>query len=642
MTKMKLQVFSCILLIFMLFIKGNNCIAGPELTVSNITESKMHVSWTTVSVPDKVIEKYQVSAYPVKSYSQMDALNRNEWTFYNTTHSSDLLGLHPGTMYNISVWAVTSDGHSDPSTKMVWTEVGEPDEPSPVDIIERKGETLSIHIPEGVSNKGPITGYYVVTLEKHSLIFFNPEEVGNYSLSLETGLPFYITADLLPEHANRSFIVGDKRMYNGYYNAPLSEDRDYEILIGVVSSLNGVTKITYSPLQSSIESEEEDDVFKAPTSSKLSVILSAAIGVFGFLLVVSVIVYFLLRKHYGKRRPSDEMVLRAHGSEADENGFIPGMLQINDDADLSEVYESLREKYPQISKSNLDVHQTVLGVGQFGEIREGLVRRREQAIPCIVQYMQAPSLLLEKEHKQLLCELDLMSRVQVHTNVVEFLGACDERDVLHVAIEHHPTSLRGMLLRSRQQPGGKVTNLSEPLLLELAAGVARGMAHLADRGVLHKHLSTRNVLIAEGSTPKVAHFGLGYYNPLGKRLLYTKWTAPEVMNLNTYTSKSDVWSFGVMLWEILTLGGSPYVSLPSRDVLPRVMQGMRLPQPKGVMDDFYQLMLHCWELDPEERPKFMELATSLQTMILNIKEYLNFQDCVNYQYAKFDPSAEDQ
>ncbi|XP_035232082.1 tyrosine-protein kinase receptor Tie-1-like [Stegodyphus dumicola] len=168
------------------------------------------------------------------------------------------------------------------------------------------------------------------------------------------------------------------------------------------------------------------------------------------------------------------------------------------------------------------------------------------------------------------------------------------------------------------------------------------MAHLADRGIFHRHLSSRNVLIAEGSIPKIAHFGLGYYNPLGKKLMYTRWTAPEVLNMNTFASKSDVWSFGVLMWEILTLGGSPYNNIFTRDILPRGMQGMRLSQPVGVGNELYQLMLNCWELDPEERPKFMELAANLQNMFLNAKEHVNFQDCINYQYEKFDPSAEDQ
>ncbi|KAG8181698.1 hypothetical protein JTE90_014829, partial [Oedothorax gibbosus] len=637
-----LFVLIYVLVLFMNIEKAS-CISGPQLTVSNITEHKVHVEWTTIQIPNGVVEKYQVSAYPVKSYSKMDMLNRNEWTFYNTTHRSDLVGLHPGTMYNISVWAITSEGQTNPSTKMVWTEVGDPEEPPSVEVLERNGDTMSVNLPTGWSDNGPITSYNVIVIERSPVILFSPEEASNYATSQETGLPFYITANLTPEQANRTFVVGDKKMYNGYYNAPLMEKRDYEVLVGTVSSLNGFTKVSYSPLQSTLESQNRDhDVTRAQTSSTLSVILSAAIGVSGFLLVLSVILYFLLRKHYGKRRPSDEMVLRPHGSEGDENGFVPGMLQLSEDADLSEIYDNLRGKYWQIPRSNLEVRQTVLGIGQFGEVREGVVHRRSQNIPCIVQHMQAPSLLTEKERRSLLCELDMMSRIGFNTNVVEFLGACDERDVLQVAIEHHPSSLRGLLLRSRQQPGGKVTSLSEPLLLELASGIAQGMAHLADRGIYHRHLSTRNVLITEGSTPKIAHFNLGYYNPLGKKLLYTRWTAPEVLNLNTFTSKSDVWSFGVLMWEMFTIGGSPYVNLPTRDILLRVMQGMRLPQPKGVFDELFQLVLHCWELDADERPKFMELATSLQKMFLNTKEHINFQDCCNYQYAKFDPSAEDQ
>ncbi|CAL1274586.1 unnamed protein product [Larinioides sclopetarius] len=643
-----LSVLSTILVIC---IERSLCISGPDLVVSNITESKVHVVWTPLKLPGKVIEKYRVSAYPLQSFGT-DILKQNEWTFSNSSSRTDLVGLHPGTKYNVSVWAVTSDGRTDPTTKIVWTEVGDPEEPPAVEILEKNGKTMLVNIPVGLSDKGPITSYFVVPVQKSNIILFNPEELSNYSTSQETGLPYYIAANLPPEQANKSFTVGDGKTYNGYFNAPLSEEKDYEVVVGIVSSLNEVTKVSYSPVRSTLD-DGIPGVSKAQTSSTLSVILSAAIGVCGFLLVLSVILYFLLRRHYGKRRPSDEMVLRVHEGltsdlsdcfplEKDENGFVPGMLQLSEDADLSEVYETLREKYWQIPRSNLMVHQTVLGAGQFGEVREGVVHRRSQSIPCIVQHMQAPSLLGDKEKRALLCELDLMSRVGFHPNVVEFLGACDERDVLQVAIEHHPSSLRGLILRSRQPPGGKVSSLSEPLLLELASGIAQGMAHLADRGILHRHLSARNVLIAEGSIPKVAHFGLGYYNPLGKKLLYTRWTAPEVLNLNTYTSKSDVWAFGVLLWELFTLGGSPYVSLPTRDILPRVMQGMRLPQPKGVFDELFQLMLHCWELDADERPSFMELATSLQNMFLNAKEHISFQDCVNYQYAKFDPAAEDQ
>lgn len=85
-------------------------------------------------------------------------------------------------------------------------------------------------------------------IEKSPIILFSPEEASNYETSQETGLPFYITANLTPEQANRSFIVGDKKIYNGYYNAPLMEKREYEVLVGTVSSLNGVGWFKFFPL----------------------------------------------------------------------------------------------------------------------------------------------------------------------------------------------------------------------------------------------------------------------------------------------------------------------------------------------------------------------------------------------------------
>ncbi|GFQ78774.1 tyrosine-protein kinase Wsck, partial [Trichonephila clavata] len=155
---MKSSIFICIIFSSILFmcIQRSLCISGPELIVSNVTENKVHVEWTPVRIPNKVVEKYQVSAYPLKSYSA-DLLKRNEWTFSNTSVHTDLIGLHPGTIYNISIWAVTSDGHTDPSTKTVLTEVGDPDEPLPVEILEKNRKTMLVNLPIGYSDKGPIT-----------------------------------------------------------------------------------------------------------------------------------------------------------------------------------------------------------------------------------------------------------------------------------------------------------------------------------------------------------------------------------------------------------------------------------------------------------------------------------------------------
>ncbi|GBM80802.1 hypothetical protein AVEN_24929-1, partial [Araneus ventricosus] len=117
------KILSVLSTVLVICIERSLCISGPDLVVSNITESKVHVVWTPLKIPGKVIEKYQVSAYPLQSFGT-DILKQNEWTFSNSSSRTDLVGLHPGTKYNISVWAVISDGHTDPTTKIVWTEVG--------------------------------------------------------------------------------------------------------------------------------------------------------------------------------------------------------------------------------------------------------------------------------------------------------------------------------------------------------------------------------------------------------------------------------------------------------------------------------------------------------------------------------------
>lgn len=167
------------------------------------------------------------------------------------------------------------------------------------------------------------------------------------------------------------------------------------------------------------------------------------------------------------------------------------------------------------------------------------------------------------------------------------------------------------------------------------------MAHLASHGVTHGQLCARNVVIVDGTRPKVTGFGLIHYHNDLYVPEYKRWHAVETLRSKLSSPKSDIWSFGCLMWEVSTLGGTPYAEVRTEEVAGRVMRGLRLPQPQYVGDELYQLMLNCWQHDPDERPSFIDLETDLQQLACDdVSPYLLFSLYPSFQYEQYAPHLE--
>ncbi|XP_071800020.1 tyrosine-protein kinase receptor Tie-1-like [Asterias amurensis] len=266
---------------------------------------------------------------------------------------------------------------------------------------------------------------------------------------------------------------------------------------------------------------------------------------------------------------------------------------------------------------DLMVGNKVLGKGHFGEVHYGGVTVNGDLSKAAIKKLKenAPS----ADRENFLEELKTMTLHGSHPNLVKILGACQHEGILYVAMEYLSNGdLRCYLRKARSMEDDGQASLSPQKLLQFALDVAKGMQHLAASGVIHRDLAARNILLDDNLVAKVSDFGLSrgedVYVQTSKTRVPTRWLSLESLTHQTYTSKSDVWSFGILLWEIATLGGTPYPGIKTPFLTSRLENGYRMPKPDNSDGKIYDVMLQCWQEDPDDRPSFKKLVSVLKTM----------------------------
>uniref|UniRef100_A0AAY4EBY2 Tyrosine-protein kinase n=1 Tax=Denticeps clupeoides TaxID=299321 RepID=A0AAY4EBY2_9TELE len=245
-----------------------------------------------------------------------------------------------------------------------------------------------------------------------------------------------------------------------------------------------------------------------------------------------------------------------------------------------------------------------LGGGYFADVYRG---RWKGMVNVAVKILKNDSL----DHREFQLETQILKKLR-HRHLISLLAVCTDAHPFYIITE---LMEKGNLLRFLQGQEGKSMGLSS--LVEMAVEVADGMAYLESQKSIHRDLAARNVLVGEDNICKVADFGLArfvkepFYLSESKTIPF-KWTAPEAISHGRFSSKSDVWSFGVLLYEIYTYGKCPYPGYSNNQVFPLITTGYRMPAPPTCPADIYQIMLVCWSACPEERPDFSELITLLE------------------------------
>ncbi|XP_066549362.1 fibroblast growth factor receptor 2 isoform X9 [Amia ocellicauda] len=281
-----------------------------------------------------------------------------------------------------------------------------------------------------------------------------------------------------------------------------------------------------------------------------------------------------------------------------------------------------------------------LGEGCFGQVvmAEALgidKDKPKEAATVAVKMLKDDA--TEKDLSDLVSEMEMMKMMGKHKNIINLLGACTQDGPLYVIVEYASKGNLREYLRARRPPGMEYSYdiarvPDEPLtfkdLVSCTYQVARGMQYLASQKCIHRDLAARNVLVTENNVMKIADFGLArdvhnidYYKKTTNGRLPVKWMAPEALFDRVYTHQSDVWSFGVLMWEIFTLGGSPYPGIPVEELFKLLKEGHRMDKPGNCTNELYMMMKDCWHAISSHRPTFKQLVEDLDRILtLTTKE----------------------
>nr|8PQJ_A Chain A, Platelet-derived growth factor receptor alpha [Homo sapiens] len=304
----------------------------------------------------------------------------------------------------------------------------------------------------------------------------------------------------------------------------------------------------------------------------------------------------------------------------------------------------------------------VLGSGAFGKVVEGTAYglSRSQPVMKVAVKMLKPT-ARSSEKQALMSELKIMTHLGPHLNIVNLLGACTKSGPIYIITEYcfygdlvnylHKNRDSFLSHKKKSMLDSEVKNLlsddnSEGLtlldLLSFTYQVARGMEFLASKNCVHRDLAARNVLLAQGKIVKICDFGLARdimhdsnYVSKGSTFLPVKWMAPESIFDNLYTTLSDVWSYGILLWEIFSLGGTPYPGMMVDSTFyNKIKSGYRMAKPDHATSEVYEIMVKCWNSEPEKRPSFYHLSEIVENLLPG--QYKKSYEKIHLDFLKSD------
>lgn len=314
------------------------------------------------------------------------------------------------------------------------------------------------------------------------------------------------------------------------------------------------------------------------------------------------------------------------------------------------VSEELQNKLEDVViDRNLLILGKILGEGEFGSVMEGSLSQQDGTSQKVAVKTMKLDSFSQREIEEFLSEAACMKDFS-HPNVIRLLGVCIEmgsqgtpKPMVILPFMKYG-DLHTYLLYSRLEAGSKYIPVQT--LVKFMVDIAQGMEYLSNRNFLHRDLAARNCMLRDDMTVCVADFGLSkkiysgdYYRQGRIAKMPVKWIAIESLADRVYTSKSDVWAFGVTMWEIATRGMTPYPGIQNHEIYDYLLHGHRLKQPEDCLDELYGIMHSCWRAEPLDRPTFSILRLQLEKLLESLPEAQDKAEVI-YINTQFPESGE--
>ncbi|XP_069478754.1 ephrin type-A receptor 10 [Ambystoma mexicanum] len=257
--------------------------------------------------------------------------------------------------------------------------------------------------------------------------------------------------------------------------------------------------------------------------------------------------------------------------------------------------------------------ERIIGTGEFGEVCRGCLKLpSKRELPVAIQTLRAGC--SEKQKRVFLAEASIIGQFD-HPNIIRLEGVITRGNTMMNVVEFMSNGVLDSFLRKHE---GQFTAVQ---LMEMLLGIASGMKYLTEMGFIHKALAAHKVLVNNNLLCKISGFRQSHddkmdtiFTTMGGKSL-ALWTAPEAIQYHRFSTASDVWSFGIVMWEVMSYGERPYWDMSNQDVVKAIEDGFRLPAPMNCPTPLHQLMLDCWQKDRNERPKFSHIHNILSKLV---------------------------
>ncbi|XP_048857191.1 ephrin type-A receptor 3-like isoform X2 [Brienomyrus brachyistius] len=372
------------------------------------------------------------------------------------------------------------------------------------------------------------------------------------------------------------------------------------------------TAAGYGSSSKKFEFETSPESFSITSENSQLILIAICSAV--VIIFLTVVGYILVSRFCGHRRSkhSDEKRMN-YG-----NGHLrlPGVRTYVDPHTYEDPSQAVHEFAKELDASCIAIDK-VVGAGEFGEVCCGRLKLPSKKEICVaIKTLKAG--YSEEQRRDFLSEASIMGQFD-HPNIIRLEGVVTRSKPVVIVTEFMENGSLDSFLRKHD------AQFTVIQLVGMLRGIASGMKHLSDMGYVHRDLAARNILVNSNLVCKVSDFGLSRVLEDDPEAAYTttggkipiRWTSPEAIAYRKFSSASDAWSYGIVMWEVMSYGERPYWEMSNQDVILSIEEGYRLPAPMGCPVALHQLMLHCWNKERSLRPKFTDVVSFLDKLIRN-------------------------